>query len=285
MYGPSSEEFDTTDAPTNNWAVYEIFSMDLKVKMYEVLPNSLVVPDGDDGHGIWCLSPSSGESGDLNLLRYTPWDRSGHVVLNRLAGDVQLMMSGTNSVWMHVPKDGPQLQAGIWHVVVNDSKGPKLAMDGPSSLKDAHFALDHSRTGLLVVQRVRPGVSLLNHLLPTSISEDDDQPRRFQQEIDVDFDNIQNLVDNGKEDGAYIHCRLADGWKLCESKFGSRSVTECFVCPRASGLASDGIGGVWMLKKVGKSTNRALVHVDAQGTSCEAVGRYSGTSSFGTILD
>lgn len=94
----------------------------------------------------------------------------------------------------------------------------------------------------------------------------------------VNFSKVAAVLDD-EERGALIHCRNHDNrWKrraVWEQEWdGEGEGIEAWKdCPGRADLVTDGMGGVWVLKKVGKRNNkRAMSYVNRNGELIEGRG-------------
>jgi hypothetical protein len=106
---------------------------------------------------------------------------------------------------------------------------------------------------------------------------------RLERCTDASFQSTFAAVLDDEERGALIHCRNHDNrWKLCRAVWeqewdgegeGIEAWKEFIDCPGRADLVTDGMGGVWVLKKVGKRNNkRAMSYVNRNGELIEGRG-------------
>jgi len=241
-------------------------------KRFECSALARIVPDCNNG--IWCIGPSDDLS-EIQLTHMTDSDEKGSVVHAQMPRDARLIMDGVGEgVWVHVPEGAGSsntLSDGIWHIE-RDGEA-ELAMS--DTHEQASLTTDGGGTGLWFLSPTSEGSLLSRILIESGIVE------RFEQKLDVDFDLVQNIVDYGS-DGAYIHCRRGDRWKLLRASLRNSNMTEFCDCSKPTLLASDGIGGIWMWKKVGRSARTVLRARADQALSNHPSSRYSPLCTFGT---
>ena len=103
--------------------------------------------------------------------------------------------------------------------------------------------------------------------------------------IPVDFSKVAAVLDDG-ERGALLHCRNSDNrWKLCRAAWEqwdeetgevNEALVEFVDCPGRTKLVTDGRGGVWIWKKVGKRNNRTVSYISLDGELTESVESFPG---------
>jgi hypothetical protein len=193
-------------------------------------------------------------------------------------------------VWVHVhiekrqrctsKDDREHLSPGIWYiapfeatrVVCDVSHVAKINMDG-------------SRTGLLILSpmvegndegggAVEDNSSLFVHVGPVG--------ELHRRVIPINFFEVAAVLDDG-ERRALLHCRSNDknvwklyrvAWELVDEETGevNEALVEFVDCPGRTKLVTDGRGGVWVWKKVGKHNNRAISYISQNGELIEGRG-------------
>ena len=87
------------------------------------------------------------------------------------------------------------------------------------------------------------------------------------------------MMDDGS-DGAYNHYQPEQRWKLGHIKKNRTVVQHFRSCPGNSEILSDGCGGVWIWKKIGRHKDRSLACVNNEGQLKELNDKFDGTSKW-----
>jgi hypothetical protein len=199
----------------------------------------------------------------------------------------RLYRDRAGGVWIHVPNEKKKqhrnneedsegrLSPSIWYIT------PFEAPCGVRHISpDAKINLDASRTGLLLLTPMEENIgddddvdsSLLVHVGPSG--------ELHRRVIPVNFSKVAAVLDDGDDRGALVHCRNRDNkWKLYrvaweqERNEDTGEVNDAWKefigCSGRAKLVTDGKGGVWVWKKVGKRNNRALSYIGRDGELIE----------------
>jgi len=259
------------NATSNNWEIYLVKEIDLQVKMYDFEDAAKLAIDGKNG--LWALCPNDdGVKPGRNLVLINSRNPEGKHIRGHIPSTSHLIMDRSGGTWLVVPLEelpAASLQPGLWHFTPSTSN---RVLDDVSV--DAKITCDSVRRGLWILSPSGPEKSTLMHI--------DGDGSRKQDEMDVDISNVRAIIDDGA-DGVYIHCRIGERWKLCRPAQGSGNLEEVFDCPKASWITSDGEGGVWVWKKIGKTGNRMLMYVDSDCKTYEREERFPAGSVMGGI--
>jgi hypothetical protein len=255
-----------TPASSSSLGKGEIHRVDqtFRMKIFDVEKQAQIVCDGRYGHWALNLFDTSNPRSERKLVfvanKFNP---EGNTVRDHVPSGSSIFPDRSGGVWLHVPRAGSPsttIQPGLWHFTEREST--HVISD---FVDRAKIICDGRRRDLMVLFPSEGEKSTLIH-----VHEGGDQDER---ELDIDFSEVQGIVDDGKE-GVYVHCRRNGRWKLCHATTHSDLVQDVYDCPKTSKIASDTMGGVWVWKKVGKTGGRSLAHVDESGNTHEGPGRF-----------
>lgn len=238
----------------DEWALDLVKSINLKVTVRRGMEkfSQIIVQDGI----IWALKPSASSELELVVVELEQNCNDTKMIRNHIPIDSQLLQDRSGGVWVHVKasSDFKHLQPGLWHFVVTDGDTltNRVVLD-----ENCLLSSDSSRVGVLILQKQKDGKAVLYHNIGSE---------RKEQKLNVEFDVVQSIVDDGSE-GALVHYKGAAEWKLANASFGSSEVSDRYSCPKNSQLATNGSGAVWVLKKSGrKGVDRGLQYLNAENT-------------------
>ena len=258
------------EAGLNSWEVCQIDPI-FKMKLFDIEKRAQIVSDGRFGY--WALIPNDKEDlhSEQKLVCITnSFDLEGTTVREDIPPDSSLFTNKAGGVWLHVPRDGTcsvSIRPGLWFFTKTESALVMREFDDA-----AKITCDASRLNLMVLSAGDVGKSTL-----IRISENGD---RDYQKLDIDFEDVQAIVDDGEE-GVYVHCKRNSQWRLCRVGVQGNLVQNACNCPKNCKFTSDTMGGVWIWKKVGKSGGRSLLHFDGKGNTLERQGRFPTASYMG----
>lgn len=259
LYAPSP------DPDSDLWEIIEFSSL-LRMKMFDFDGGELAKLSPCTRIGLWGLYPvdkvDTSSPFALVLRETRRWPKQIVPVLFPYGST--LFMDDTPAkcgVFVRVPSDGAGsslVEPGIWYFDIGDTTEGRLVINDIDD--SALVTCDGCRQGLFVLSPSHDKSRLVHVREHATVLE--------EMELDVEFSVVRTIVDDGK-DGAFVHCRVGDRWKVCHVTKGRSALVNVFDCPKSSEVRSDGEGGVWMWKKVGKKSSRALLHIRRNGKCCE----------------
>jgi hypothetical protein len=291
----------TTTTDNHSWEIFAVRDINLTAPLFTFewpgAESASLVADGRGAaYVLLPTDPSNAATCDRTLIRINSQYEEGKNILQQLVPcHSHLYRDCAGGVWIHVPnhnqggnnigvttrvdEDSERLSPGIWYIT------PFEASCVVSHVSpDAKINLDGSRTGLLLLCPMEDDddngddddSSLLVHVGPSG-----ELHRRI---LPVNFSKVAAVLDDGNR-GALVHCRNSDNrWKLCrcpweevnEAGKVNQPLVEFIDCPGRTKLVTDGRGGVWIWKKVGKRNNRAVSYISRNGELTEAVESFPG---------
>jgi hypothetical protein len=258
-----------TPAENYSLATWEIHRVDpiFRMKLFDVEEQAQIVCDGHYGH--WALNPvnkNNSRSESRLVFVANKFTHDGNMIRDHVPSGSSIFPDRSGGVWLHVPREGSSTtttQPGLWHCTPRESTHVMSDFDD-----SAQIICDASRRGLMVLSPSEDGKSILIH-----VHQGDQGGDREDRLLDIDFTDVQGIVDDGKE-GVYAHCRRSNRWKVCHATTSSRVIQDVYDCPKNSKICSDTMGGVWVWKKVGKAGGRCVAHVDGNGNAHERPERF-----------
>jgi hypothetical protein len=292
----------STTANSHSWELYAVRDVNLTVQMFTFeWPGAEAASLVADGRGaayvLLPTDPGNAATCDRTLIRINSQYEEGKNILQHLVPcHSRLYRDRAGGVFVHVPNhtsnsssggittrtndDSERLSPGIWYITPFE-----VTCVASNVATDAKINLDGSRTGLLILSPMDENdgdgadddSSLLVHVGPAG--------ELHRRVIPVNFSKATAVLDDGIR-GALIHCRNHDNrWKLCRAAWEqvneetgqmNEALVEFVDCPGRTKLVTDGRGGVWMWKKVGKRNNRAVSYISRDGELTESIESFPG---------
>jgi hypothetical protein len=286
----SREDDDSTEKV--KWYIYHRSELGVGKVLYTVEQHfssnqPVVVPNGFKDAWVMVATKQGGAKSSstvvFKLLLYSARHRAGQEIVANLPPAVRLVgHSSSGGVFLHVPLSSldnkplsvtTSLGVGLWYISRWGERTHLSSMVGA----DWFMAHDANRDGIWVLgpaDRSVHGV-LRSRLVHVSSSGEEVK----EQAVDVDFNFVKDIFDD-RGVGLLLHHKDGDRWKLSKAKIGRRFVVPLHDCPRANRVVADGIGGAWILKRVGRNAaERVLMHVEEDSSTIECERRFSNSCS------